>query len=835
MLFFLRLSREKARRAAAFFALAAALLPPVSPTARAQAVRVVARPPVKGKHSFYTGNRPPLLPTPLLRLPIGAIRPEGWLRKELELEAEGFFGHLEEISPYLEKKDNAWLSPRGKGKHGWEEVPYWLRGFSNLAYVLGDEKLIARARTWIEGVLSSRRPDGWFGPGRGRKGAATRLKGREDLWPNMVMLSCLRDYYSFTRDERVLSLMKAYFRYLSTIPEDRFLEGYWPKMRGGDLLSSVYWLYNRTGEAFLLALARKVHRHTADWTKGVIDRHNVNICQGFGEPTTFYLQSHDPRHLQASYRNFAWIREHFGRVPGGLFGGDENCRPGYTGPRQAIETCGIVEMMHSAETLVEITGDPLWADRCEDAAFNTLPAALTPDLKALRYLTAPNLVLSDKGSKSPGFQNGGPMLWMNPHIHRCCQHNWGQGWPYFAESLWFATPGGGLAAVFYSDCRVTARAGKGSLVTLDEDTHYPFSGKVTIRVHTEKTVTFPLYLRVPGWCRGARVAVNGKASSAEAAPLRYLVLTRPWKDGDLVELDLPMKVSLRKWTKNHGSVSVDYGPLTFSLKIGEKYVRSGGTDEWPAWEIHPTTPWNYGLVLDPKDPAASFEVIHRPWPETDMPFTLEGTPLEIRAEGKRIPGWKLDHLGLVGRIPESPVLSEESREAITLVPMGAARLRISAFPVIGAGPGAHPWKSPPEPAYKASASHCWRGDTPAALADGILPADSSDHSIPRMTWWDHKGTTEWVQADFHAPRVLSSVQVYWFDDTGSGACRVPASWRLYYREGNRWIPVRNPSGFGTGKDKFNKTTFTPVRTTALRLEVRLRPGFSGGILEWRIE
>ena len=817
------------------FAWVFGLFPAFCGTAGAQEVRVADRPPLEGKNSFYVGNRPPLLPTPLVKLPIGSIRPEGWLRKELELEAEGFFGRLEEISPFLEKKDNAWLDPKGEGKHGWEEVPYWLKGFSNLAYVLGDEKLIARARVWIEGALSSRQPDGWFGPGRGRKGAATRLKGREDLWPNMVMLACLRDYFDYVGDKRVLSLMTAYFRYLMTIPEDRFLVGYWPKMRGGDLLSSVYWLYNRTGDPFLLKLAEKVHRRTADWTKGVIDRHNVNICQAFGEPTTFYMQSHEPRHLRASYRNFAWIREHYGRVPGGLFGGDENCRPGCTGPRQAIETCGIVEMMHSAETLLGITGDPLWADRCEDAAFNTLPAALTPDLKALRYLTAPNLVLSDKGSKAPGFQNGGPMLWMNPHIHRCCQHNWGQGWPYYAESLWFATPDNGLAAVFYSDCKVTARVGDGTKVTLDEDTHYPFSGKVVFTVGTKKPVYFPLYLRVPRWCRDARVKLNGALLPAKSGPLRYFVLARSWKDGDRVELDLPMEISIRKWKKNYGSVSIDYGPLTFSLKIGEKYVRSGGTDRWPAWEIHPTTPWNYGLILDEKDPASSFTVVRKPWPATNMPFTLEGTPIELRAEGKRIPGWKLDRLGLVGKMRESPVRSGEPAETITLVPMGAARLRISAFPVIGEGPGAHAWKTTSGPAYKASASHCWGGDTVKALSDGLLPGNSNDHSIPRMTWWDHKGTTEWVQASFEKPRTVSSVQVYWFDDTGVGACRVPASWRLLYIKDGAWVPVENPSAFGTAKDVFNKTTFAPVRTTALRIEVRLRHGFSGGILEWRIE
>lgn len=800
-------------------------------------VRVMPRPGTDATNRHYVSSRAPLQPVPLIKLPVGSIKPEGWLRKQLELQTSGFHGHLEEISEFLRRDKNAWLDQEGRGDHGWEEPPYWLKGFCNAAFVLGDKKLIEQSQVWLEGAIRSQKPDGWFGPDKDRSGVATDLKGRDDLWPNMIMLFCLQDYCEYTGDRRVIELMTKYFRYLHGVPEEKFLVGYWPKMRGGDLLFSVYWLYNRTGDAFLLELAHKVHRRTADWTGDVINWHNVNMSQGFGQPTTYYLQSKEAKYLQASYRNYDKIRTLYGQVPGGMFGGDENCRPGFTDPRQAIETCGIVEMMLSTERLVSITGDLIWADRCEDAAFNSLPAALTPDMKALRYLTSPNLVLSDRKNKSPGLQNGGPMLHMNPHDHRCCQHNWGHGWPYLAEHLWFATPDSGLAAVFYAENELQAKVGEeGTPITIEQSTRYPFEEHVMFSIEAAKPVRFPLYLRVPGWCDKVELKINQQAVAVTAQSDTFIQVDRQWRTGDTVDLLLNAKISLRTWAQNQNSVSVDRGPLTYSLKIGEKYMPHGGTKDWPAWEIHPTTPWNYGLVLDSQDPAAAFEVVRRPWPNSDMPFTQEGTPLELKTKGQRIPEWQADRMGLVGKLQPSPVKSAEPIETVTLIPMGAARLRISSFPVMGQGPEAHAWPAPPPPLpYKASASHCWGSDEVEALHDGLLPSRSGDGSIPRHTWWNHLGTSEWVQYDFEKPRKLSQVEVYWFDDTGVGQCRVPKSWRVVVREGDQWRPVKAAGDYGVSQDGFNKVTFESVTTAAVRLEVELQPQFSGGILEWRVE
>jgi len=217
---------------------------------------------------------------------------------------------------------------------------------------------------------------------------------------------------------------------------------------------------------------------------------------------------------------------------------------------------------------------------------------------------------------------------------------------------------------------------------------------VTLIVRAHQPVRFPLYLRVPGWCAQPSVAINNQPQGVPGGRQPFLRIERDWSDGDAVRLTLPMTIQLRRWAKNHHSVSVDRGPLTYSLKIAERYVQAGGTEDWPAFEILPESPWNYGLVLDGDQPAAAWEIVKKDWPVDEMPFTHEGTPLEIRAQGKRIPQWQLDPYGLVAELQDSPVRSEQPVEEIRLIPMGAARLRISSFPVIGEGPEATAWKEP---------------------------------------------------------------------------------------------------------------------------------------------
>ncbi len=658
-------------------------------SATAQEVTVVSRPDNTQKSNSYVNARAPLRQPYFLKLPVGSIKPAGWVGRYLQLQRDGLTGHLGEISDWLDKTGNAWLQT--DGTHGWEEVPYWLKGYSDLSYILGDKAMIGEARTWIDAVLRSQRADGSFGP-------INKAKGKPELWAQMIMLSTLQTYYEYTADERVISLMTRYFKWQLSLPDDQFLEDYWENSRGGDNLYTVLWLYNRTGDAFLLQLAEKIHRNTADWHQngGLPNWHNVNIAECFREPATYYMLTGDKAMLQASYDDQMLVRRTCGQVPGGMFGGDENCRIGRIDPRQGVETCGMVEQMASDEIMLRFTGDPYWAENCEDVAFNTYPAAVMPDFRALRYITCPNMVQSDSKNHSPGIENAGPFLMMNPFSSRCCQHNHSQGWPYYSENLILATPDNGLAAVLYASCTATAKVADGRSLTLTEESHYPFGDTISLTITGMKgKAEFPLYLRIPTWTAAPTLTINGQRAAVEGTPGLYYRIMRTWKKGDRVVLTLPMTVRTHRWQANQNSVSVDYGPLTLSLKIRERYEqkdsrataigdshwqKNADASKWPSYEIYADSPWNYALCVAPDGSVDSFEMIRRPWPADDFPFTPASSPLMFRAKGRRVDSWKIDSYGLCGLLPDENAPRARQAEDIELIPMGAARLRISAFP-----------------------------------------------------------------------------------------------------------------------------------------------------------
>ncbi|MEA3421849.1 MAG: glycoside hydrolase family 127 protein, partial [Acidobacteriota bacterium] len=356
-------------------------------------VYVVDIPKINHSNSFYVSNCEPLLVSPFVKLPLGSIQAKGWMHHQLKLMADGMTGHLQELSHFL-RTDNGWL---GGDNEGWEEQPYWLRGFHDLGVLLKDEHILKEAKHWIETIIVSQDKDGYFGPKSRKCVIGKNGQKLADLWPHMVILDVLITHYEHSNDERIIPLITRFFQWCAALPDNRFLkpdEGFgdgklsvqWA--RAGDMLPHIYWLYNHKKEVWLLDLATRFYQKIKPPEGKWLDHHVVNFTQRFRYPGTYYVQSHNPAHIAETER---WYKQHigiWGQQPGGIFAADERIRPGKTDPKQACETCAMVEFNKSFYILGKITGQALYADRCEDIQFNSFPVTQTPDLKALHYLTA---------------------------------------------------------------------------------------------------------------------------------------------------------------------------------------------------------------------------------------------------------------------------------------------------------------------------------------------------------------------------------------------------------------------------------------------------------------
>ncbi|MFD9627230.1 family 16 glycoside hydrolase [Peribacillus muralis] len=627
-------------------------------------------------------NKKPLSETPFTPLPLGSVQAKGWLQEQLELQRDGATGHAEDL--YGELGTNAaWLGGSAP-ESDWERPVYYLKGLVPLAYTLNDKELIATSQKWINAILASQRKDGSFGP-----------ESNDDWWPRMVALYAMKDYYEASGDKRVLPFMTNYFKYqAANLPAQPLKD--WGKIRVGDNIDTVLWLYNRTNDAFLLNLTDTLagqaypiadifsQNKFQDFGSDFQPIHSVNVNEAIKMPSIYYQRSHaksDRDAFNAGVKNLANHNQITGMTSGTeMLAG--------TSSTQGVELCAITERMQSNEEAAMILGDPHIGDDLEKITFNSLPGAMDKEIKNHQYYSLPNQVESnhaDHGYKQ-NYSNG--MMPSPTSGYPCCRFNMHMGWPYFVKNMWAASNDGGIGVIAYGPSQVSVRLKKTD-VTIKETTNYPFEDKIRFNITTSKKVKFPLKLRIPAWSVKPNVTVNGEPVKGIKAG-EYVSIDRKWQSGDKVVLQVPMKLKTTTWINN--SIGIERGPLVYSLQMKENWqIKDKPIAGLPGFDasklgfneytVKADNPWNYGLLIDREHPEKSIDVITGPMPEN--PFKQATTPVKLVAKAKKIPSWgKAANNVESAEPPVGPLLSKEPTENITLVPYGAQNLRVTYFPEV---------------------------------------------------------------------------------------------------------------------------------------------------------
>ena len=595
------------------------------------------------------GSSSPLAEGVFTPLPLGVVRPRGWLRSQLAIQAGGLSGHLDQtwadVGP-----NSGWLGGTGES---WERGPYYLDGLVPLAYLLDDTTLKAKAQHYVEWTLASQVPSGMFGP-----------RTNDDWWPRMVMLKVLTQYQEATSDSRVVPFMERYFHYqLAELPRRPLRD--WGRFRWQDQVLTVLWLYRRTGNPRLIELARLLHDQGYDWIAEYADfqyttrmtaakvglgkggnglseialaTHGVNNGQAIKTGPVWSLVSGSPADRRAVLQMLAELDKYHG-LPNGMFSCDEHLAG--PNPSQGSELCTVVETMFSLEVALGILGDAMLGDRLEKLAFNALPGTITDDMWAHQYNQEPNQV--ECSLHREPWTTDGPesnIYGLEPNFG-CCTANFHQGWPKFTASLWMASADGGIVATAYAPSEVHTVI-KGVAVRLIEETSYPFRGEIQLTVEPESAVRFPMQLRIPAWAMGSTIHVNGKAEPAPA-PGSFARIDREWRRGDRIDIAFPMQPRVTRGFRE--SVAIERGPLVFSYGIGEDWLKLRDRGMTADWQVYPTTPWNYALDLGPE--ASAHGITETVSDLGAVPFSGKNAPVTLKVPARKVSAWRAEE-GVAG-------------------------------------------------------------------------------------------------------------------------------------------------------------------------------------------
>lgn len=597
------------------------------------------------------------------------IHPEGWLHRQLEIQAKGLSGNLHKVWPDV--RDSAWI---GSTCEGWERVPYWLDGLIPLAHLLDDKDLIETANLYIRSIIERQQADGWICP------CEKEERSSYDAWAVLLIGKVLALHVEFTGDpsaeNALYRAMKNLYDLLSS-NKIRLFE--WGKFRWYEGFIPLLHLYKANKEDWMLDLARILRAQgqcyedlTELWkrpmNKWTLETHIVNICMALKyEVVACELLGEE---YTGKIEYLLSILDQYNGTAVGTFTGDE-CLSGL-GNQQGTELCSVVELMYSLEWLYAVTGERKWADRLEKVAFNALPATFTDDMWAHQYDQQVNQIACEAFPGKSFFRTNNSeahLFGLEPH-YGCCTANLSQGWPKFALSA-IQKDNRRIVIAHLLPASINTHI-SGNPICVRVQSNYPFQLHAEIAIEAQVATEFELSIRIPAWAKNVRI--NQKRVRIHSGHIR---LKRIWQD--TTALSITMSDTPHMIKRPYNLRAVQYGPLVFSLPIDAEYRRkeytSNGVERrfpYCDYELIPQSPWNYGF--------SSKSLCVKKFPISNVPFSSSQPPLVIEAEMAQILWDYADGYDSVAAAYPRDRNSLTPNEPKTLIPYGCAKLRMTEMP-----------------------------------------------------------------------------------------------------------------------------------------------------------
>ncbi len=605
------------------------------------------------------------------------ISPAGWLQNWFTIQKHGYTGHIDSVGyPFNTGMWKVKIKVLPEGNPFWwpyEQTAYWIDGAARCGYFLGDNELINKADDQIRYVFDNPRETGELGP----------KHFTDDKWAHVVFFRAVMAKYMATKDQAILDAMVKHYNATA----DQYLTGF----RNYFNIEILCWLYGKTGNKEMLDLAVKIFKNFEQEEHITLSRmlsdtiphdHGVTYLENIKIPAILYAYTGEDKYLEASINAYRKI-DRYHMLIDGIQSSVEQLQGKL--PHMAHETCDISDFIWSTGYMLMITGDAKWGDKLERAFYNAGFGAVSKDFTSHQYYSAPNQFIADLRSSHWDCAHDwfnqrrkGSQAYLAAHTPECCTGNLNRIAPNYCSRMWLKDADKGITAALYGPSTLTTTVGKGQHeVTIQQKTNYPFSEEILFEIKSDQKTTFPFHFRIPGWCKKARIFINGQEIKQDLEPGTFATIEREFKPNDIIKLSLPMDLYLA--TLPYNGVAVERGPIVYSMPIKAKRTKledDKSSSIFTSWEMQPDTTWQYALDLAQPELNSKVEIIHDPMPEN--PWIMETTPIKLKVPAYEVYNWDLFKDRYTPILPSTLEITEEKQ--ITLVPLGTTFLRLTIFP-----------------------------------------------------------------------------------------------------------------------------------------------------------